>query len=45
MEEDDGDDDDIEFEAWESEGGEGALEHGMLRSLLVLGHLESVLNQ
>jgi hypothetical protein len=36
---------DEEFEAWESEGGEGALEHGMLRSLLVLGHLESVLNQ
>lgn len=43
MEEDD--DEDMEFEAWESEEGEGALEHGMLRSLLVLGHLESVLNQ
>ena len=36
--------DDAEFDDWESEC-EGVLESGMLKSLLVLGHLESVLNQ
>jgi serine/threonine-protein kinase ATR len=39
-----GSEDDAEFENWESER-DGILESGMLRSLLVLGHLESVLNQ
>jgi hypothetical protein len=41
-----GDEEDDEFQNWdEDETTAGILEHGMLRSLLVLGHLESVLNQ
>ena len=44
--EDEEEDGDAEFDDWEGDGGAGGvLEAGMLRSLLVLGHLESVLNQ